>query len=179
MEFKDLTDQLRDIKLRLFLPAVTVAMAWSLIGFTLTRNIDLNLANTYAGLSLILLIVLGYFWKDLNSSAGTTWRNIISSGIFINAAAVFLVLTDAFSNFLIEFSVLYWIAVPGYGLMVNANLMEENSNTYVLLAHISSFATVVYTVAFLQHIDFLILLSALGIGITQSIAAYKALETRF
>lgn len=73
-------------------------------------------------------------------------------------------------------SVLYWIAVPGYGLMVNANFIQKSSRKYALLSHFSSVAAVAYLIGFFQLIDWLILISVCLTGFVQALAAYTSIE---
>ena len=176
MEISVWKNKITGLELKSFFPAAVVFAAWIVTGLTLTGSFDLDLMILYSGLSLVLLGVLAYFWNALDSPAGETWRNVIGAGIFVNLSAAILVLLNAYTAVIIEFSVLYWIAVPGYGFMVNANFMQDNSRRNAVLAHLSSIGTVAYIIGFFQLIDMLILISTFGTGLVQGVGSYLSLE---
>ena len=176
MNISDLKNEIAGLELKSFLPAAVVFGVWAAMGLTLTGSFDLDLMILYSGISLVLLGVLAYFWNALDSPAGETWRNVIGAGIFVNLSAAILVLLNAYTAVIIEFSVLYWIAVPGYGFMVNANFMQDNSRRNAVLAHLSSIGTVAYIIGFFQLMDMLILISTFGTGLVQGVGSYLSLE---
>lgn len=176
MEKENLISKAENLNIKAFLPALTVLSAWIVTGLILTNSIDFELEYLVSGLSVALLIPLVYFWKDMDGPAGETWRNIIGAGIFINLVAVGMVFLEAYTVTLIELSILYWVAVPGYGLMVSSNFIEEYSSRYTLLSHLSSFATITYFIGLFQIIDSLVIFSALATGVSHGVATYTSFE---
>lgn len=178
MNISQFTDKVKDLNLKAALPATAIFAAWLIAGLTLTGQTNWGFVNIYGTLSLGLLIFFAYYWKSLTSPAGLTWRNIISTGLFINLSAVGLVLLDAFSSSVVELSILYWLAVPGYGFMVNSKFLEQSSRRYALAAHGSSMAAVLFTIGYFRFWDSVVLLTLIGIGSAHGITAYTALNAK-
>ena len=177
MEKENPIRKTKDLNIKAFLPALAVLSAWIITGLVLTNSIDLELEYLISGLSVAVLIPLTYFWKNMDSPAGETWRNIIGAGIFINLVAVGMVFLEAYSIRLIEIAILYWVAVPGYGFMVNRNFMRTNSKTYMALAHISSVTSIAFFVGTFQIINYLVIIATLGTGLIHGVGVYFSLQS--
>ncbi len=177
MEKENLIGKAKALNIKAFLPALTVLLAWIVTGLILTNNIDLELEYLISGLSIALLIPIAYFWKNMDSPAGETWRSIISVGIFINLVAVGMFFLEAYSLRLIELAILYWVAVPGYGFMVDRNFMRTNSKTYMALAHTSSVVSIAFFVGTFQIINYLVIIATLGAGLIHGVGVYFSLES--
>ena len=176
MEKENLIGKIENLNIKAFLPALTVLSAWIITGLVLTNSIDLELEYLISGLSVALSIPLVYFWKDMDSPAGETWRNIIGAGIFINLVAVGMFFLEAYGLRLIELAILYWVAVPGYGFMVNRNFMKTNSKAYMALAHTSSVVSIAFFVGTFQIINYLVIIATLGTGLIHGVGVYISMD---
>ena len=177
MEKENLIGKIENLNIKAFLTALTVLSAWIITGLVLTNSIDFELEYLVSGLSVAISIPLAYFWKDMDSPAGQTWRNVIGAGIFINLVAVGMFLLEAYGLRLIELAILYWVAVPGYGFMVNRNFMKTNSKTYMALAHTSSVVSIAFFVGTFQIINYLVIIATLGTGLIHGVGVYFSLES--
>jgi hypothetical protein len=177
MAAEKLLDQVKDLKPGILLTPVLVFSAWTVIGLVLTNSLEIEIEVLSSAISLALIGPLAYFWKDMDSPAGETWRNIIGVGIIINLCAVGFVILEVYSLTIIELSILYWVAVPGYGFMVNRNFMRNNSKTYMILAHISSITAIAFFVGSFQIINYLVIIATVGTGLIQGIGVYNSLNS--
>ena len=178
VEVRKTFQKLKNLDIQTLIISLLIPVIWIILGLTVNRSLDIDLLEAITVLSGLVLGLTLYYWNSLSSPVGRTWKNILISGLFINGAAVLLVFLEAYTISLVQFSLIYWLAAPGYGFMVNANFLPYKKKKFALLAQASSILTIIYIVGFFQTWDTLVTISTLGIGLTQSIAVYTAFTNK-
>jgi hypothetical protein len=162
-----------------YIAVILVLGVWSslIAAFTGTGVYTGWLPYLYGSITAALLILTLVNWKKLYSAAGITWRRILIAGILITGLTGASIYAGIYERTIFSLSIIYWMAAPGFGFKINSDFLENFSERYIILSHLSVFATLIFIMGYFTGSEIARVTSSLIIALTHSSAAYTTLKT--
>lgn len=158
--------------------SAVILVLWLAVSYALFNNGIYTdwLPYVYAAAVVVLSAVLLVKWRDMSDPVGITWKRILLIGNIVMLAATAALFTENFVQMAFTVSVLFWMALPGYGFRIIADFSEGDSSFFILQSHLSSFMVLFYLVSMLTNSVGFQALVTVAAAASHASAAYSALN---
>jgi len=164
-----------DSKLTSGLFTLTAMILWLSVSLSIIREGVYTEGAFYifCGAATFLILTLLVKWRKMNSPVGVTWRRILLAGTVIVSTTAIAIKTKNLHEAAYAASILFWLAVPGYGFKIIADFRDGDTSLFILLSHLSSFLTLFFILGTITESTGIKAISTTGAGVAHAAASYK------